>query len=210
MMLITTALMIGTPSLAGVGLLWLRKRTQARMAESKTKLSVQLDVKEYNRIRVWADKNGMTLSEFVRVTLLNSIPIEEQRKLSGAEETGSVMDRVYEELDKADAESPYAGVFPMPPARRPQVGVVNEADRTHPAQRVNKTTLDQAVSHVPPGPHPCVHLGAGSPSYIAGQCQGTCGQVQQRGKPCFWTPTTARNCQQFEPKLQQDRINRPR
>jgi hypothetical protein len=172
-------------------------------ATKKAKLSIQLDTADYNKLRIWADRSGQTLSEFVRTTLMQAIPADAHRKMNGADHSGAVLDRVFEELDRA--ETPLIGVFPMPPARKPQEGVVSEAERSHPAQRVNRTALTQVLPVVPPGPHPCVHLMSGPPRHMEGQCQGTCHQVQQRGKPCYWTPTTAQSCQQYEPRTEADR-----
>jgi len=193
-----TLLLMETPLLAGVGLLFAVRRGASRMARSKTKLSVQLDVEVYNRVRIWADKNGMTVSEFTRKTLIEAIPPEENKRFDDSGQKESILDRAFEELDKA--EDPFTGVFSMPP-RTPQVGVPTEAERTHPAQRVIRSSLTQVASSVPPGPHPCVHLSGVVPHHLKGQCQGTCNQQQQRGKPCFWAPTTARSCQMFEPKM---------
>lgn len=177
---------------------------RSKMASTKkTKLSIQLDVSDYNKLRIWADRSGQTLSDFARSALMKAIPPEDDRKLDEAGRSGAILDRVFEELDRA--ETPLNGVFPMPPARKPQKGVVTEADRIHPAQRVNRTALTQVKAAVPPGPHPCVHLQGTAPLHMEGQCQGTCTQVQQRGKPCYWTPTTASSCQQFEPKTEADR-----
>ena len=203
MMLTLMASAVGASTLVGTGL-FLFFRRAPKMATSKTKLSVQLDTADYNRLRIWADRNGVTVSEFVRRTLVGAIPAEEQRRIDGAEQTGSLLDRVFEELDKA--EDPFTGVFLMPPARVPQAGVPTEAERTHPAQRVIRTALTQVAANVPPGPHSCVHLLLQTPLHLQGQCQGTCDQVQQRGRPCYYAPTIARTCQSFEPKNQADRV----
>jgi hypothetical protein len=206
-MILTALVVVGVPLVASTGL-FLFWRGRPKMATSKTKLSVQLDTVDYNRLRFWADRKGVTISDFVRNALLRAVPVEEQAQIDKAEQTGSLLDRVFEELDKA--EDPFTGVFPMPPARKPQLGVPTEAERTHPAQRVTRMALTPTASNVPPGPHSCVHLLPQTPTHLRGQCQGTCNQIQQRGRPCYYAPTIARGCQVFEPKLQGDRVKQVR
>jgi hypothetical protein len=184
--------------LLGTG--WLMRRKKPEMPPAKTKLSVQLDVAEHKRLRIWADKQGMTLSEYVRRTLVASVPKKEAQRQEQDERSLDVINRAFEELDQT--ESFPTGVFAMPPARKPQVGVPTEAERTHPRQRVTRLSLTQVSTGVPPGPHPCVHLAlTEGPAHLQGQCHGSCNQTSQRGRPCFWTPTTARNCPVFEPKM---------
>lgn len=206
-MIVEVSVLAAVSTLVGVGLLLRGKKPP--MADEKTKLSVQLDVADYKRIRIWAEKQGTTLSEYVRTTLINSVPRPEKAKQVDDELSLSVIDRAFQELDQD--ENPFSGVMAMPPARKPQVGVPSEAERTHPAQRVNRLSLTQVASNVPPGPHPCIHLTeVVGPSHLQGQCQGACNQTSQRGRPCFWTPTTARNCGVYEPKMTGEQLRQAR
>lgn len=202
-------------ALALYSLYSLRKKL---MPGNKTKLSIQLDVADYNRIRVFADQNGMTLSDYVRNTLMSSVPAEDT-PMQG-DEKKSVMDVAFEALEAEDQfDTGSGGVMPLPPmkapvpaagplhplARKPQRGaVITEANRTHPMQRVTAVQPTR-LPVVPPGPHPCVHLSSTTPANMRGQCQGTCDCAQQRGRACFWPPTSARSCQYFEAKRGADR-----
>lgn len=103
-----------------------------------------------------------------------------------------VVDEAFEVLDKIEEES---GLLP-PPRRKPLVGVPTEAERTHPKQRVARQ-VPLPVRQVPSGPHPCQHLGP-APKDLAQECQGLCEHRLQRGRLCYWTPTTASQCQYFE------------
>ncbi len=175
------------------------------MPNNKAKISVQLDVTDYNLIRVWADKNGMTLSDYIRKTLVESVPVQEKKRMNG-DGTKSVMDVAFEHAEEQDKLDLGTGVMPLPPtsSRKPQKGVVTEAERTHPLQRVTKTGSTQ-LPQVPPGPHPCVHLSPQVPTNLRGQCQGTCRNTTQRGRVCYWPPTSARNCPVFESKVASQR-----
>jgi uncharacterized protein (DUF1778 family) len=180
-------------------------RTRRNRMSAKTRISAQVDVTEYNLIRKWADKNGKTLSEYVRETLLASVPEAEKAHAARTPESMTVEDKAWEEIDKSDeVNTGMPGVLPIPPARRAQPGVVTEANRTHPMQRVTKVTPSR-LPQVPPGVHPCVHLSLSVPANMRGQCQGTCTSQSQRGKVCFWTPTTARSCPVFEGKETKNR-----
>ena len=172
-------------------------------------------------IRIYADKKNMVLSDYVRDTLLASIPAAEKAEQKGEPTERTVMDVAFEELEKNDAVNMGSnGVMPLPPmrqpapapvqgpnpvgSRQPQRGVITEANRTHPLQRVT-AVQPLRLPTVPPGPHGCVHLSAVVPSNMRGQCQGTCNNSSQRGRVCFWTPTTARNCPLYEARNQADR-----
>ena len=174
-------------------------RKHPKMAVPKTKLSFQIETSDYNRLRLWADRTGQTVSELARNALLAAIPPDEKHRMLASGEAMTVLDRAFQELDETD-NNYLPGVFPMPPIRKSQGAVPTEAERTHPAQRVIRTALTQITPKVPPGPHPCVHLDADAPPNMQGQCQGSCHQQQQRGKPCYYAPTVARECRAFEPK----------
>lgn len=53
---------------------------------------------------------------------------------------------------------------------------------------------------VPHGRHACLHLRplVFAQNYGPKDSQGTCGHQEQRGRPCFWASTVAKNCQKFE------------
>lgn len=178
-------------------------RGKEPMTDSKkTKLSVQMDIAEYNLIRIWADKTGMTLSDYVRKTLVDSVPREEQARADASEGQNNAIDAAFHELDLQEEATPFIpGLMPMPPQRKVQPGVITEAQRTHPMQRVSDTKLSQ-LPKVPPGPHPCMHLSLAVPAHLRGQCQGVCQHREQTGRACFWTPTQAHGCPVFEPKAQ--------
>jgi hypothetical protein len=170
------------------------------MAAKKAKLGLQLPAADYNLIRSWADKNGMNISEYARKVLMASVPTPEKKRVPDPTKR-SIVDAAYEEIEKQDAfdTGTIGNLMSLPPIRQPQIGVAAEADRTHPLQRVTKTTRTQLPT-VPPGPHPCAHLTSKIPSNMRGQCQGSCNHTQQPGRVCYWTPTTARSCPLFEAK----------
>ena len=171
------------------------------MTEKKTKLSVYLDAAEYSVLSVWAEKNGLTLSDYARKALVDSVPREEQARADVSETQHTAIDAAFAELDLQEEAAPFIpGMIPMPPRRKTQPGVLTEAQRTHPLQRVSDTRL-QPLPKVPPGPHPCMHLSIAVPGHLRGQCQGVCQHRAQTGRACFWTPTTAHSCPVFEPRV---------
>jgi hypothetical protein len=199
-MIFIPAVVVGASLLGGALVVFVRQRRR-RMGNKKVRVSVQLDVHDYNMLRVWADKNDQTLSDYVRKVLVASVPQQEKKRMNG-DGKKSVVDAAFEEAEKQDgAAGVHQGVFPVPPTRKPQKGVVTEAERTHPLQRVLKTG-STPLPVVPPGPHPCAHLMHQMvPENMKGQCQGTCNQSSQRGRICYWPPTSARNCPVFESKV---------
>jgi hypothetical protein len=216
-MILISAIM-GASLIGSVTALYFRRKRA--MSNPKTKLSIQLDVADYNMLRIWADKNSMVLSDYVRDTLLASVPAKEKAAQKGEPTEKTVMDMAFEKLEADDVNDTggSGNVMPLPPprqvhpqpatapagARQPQKGVITEANRTHPLQRVT-SVQPLRLPTVPPGPHGCVHLSPVVPSNMRGQCQGTCNNSSQRGRVCFWTPTTARNCPLFEARNQADR-----
>lgn len=179
---------------------WLATLRKNEMSEKKVRLNVQLNEADYDLVQNWAEKQGMTLSDYVRRTLLESVPLAEQNRAAAAPAQHDVLDQAFDQLEAMDNVAPgLPGVFGLPPARKAIPGVITEAERTHPQQRVVKTTPMQ-LPVVPPGPHPCMHLSARIPAHLRGQCQGICTHRDQDGRICYWTPTTCVNCSMYEPK----------
>lgn len=109
------------------------------------------------------------------------------------------LDLIDEAFKRMDEDEATQGVVGLPPQRKqPAVAVPTEADRIHPQQRVAKT-VPLPVRQVPPGPHPCLHLGP-APSSMRQECQGLCEHRSQRGRFCYWTPTKAHECLLYEIK----------
>ncbi len=193
-MTLFTVLMTGVSACGGSAFLYFQLRRS--MAAKKARLGFQLGAADYRLIRTWADKNGMSISDYARKVLLGSVPDQEKKRMNGNNGKRSVIDVAFEEVEKQDAFE--GNIMPLPPTRQPQPGVVTEAERTHPLQRVAKTTTQSTVPQVPHGPHPCAHLTSNVPIHMKGQCQGACNHSQQPGRICYWPPTSARNCPLFE------------
>jgi len=201
-MILTTVVAVGASVFGSATVLLFRRRRS--MPGKKVRVGAQLDVRDHNMLRIWADKNGLTIPDYVRKVLLASIPQQEKHRMNGTDKK-TVVDAAFEVAEQQDkhdlgTNTGNGAIIGLPPSRQPQRGVVSEAERTHPMQRVTKVA-PTPLPTVPPGPHPCVHLMTMVvPANMKGQCQGTCNQNTQHGRICFWTPTTARNCPVFEPK----------
>lgn len=104
------------------GVRWVQNRGKRDQmtTEKKTKLNVALTVPEYNLINVWADKSGMTLSDYVRKTLIASVPVVEQERASHKGEKDDILDEAYAHLDRSDAydTGTSQGSFPILPPQQ--------------------------------------------------------------------------------------------
>lgn len=174
------------------------KKTKAK-ASDKVEVTVQLTPEQYDLVRIWAERSDLSIQDYALRTLIESVPAVEQTAAKDAKLLETALDRAFGHLDATEGTYVAPGVFPLPPARKPIPGVLTEAERTHPMQRVVKTQT-MALPTVPPGPHPCMHLSDRIPGHLRGQCQGTCSHRDQEGRICYWTPTTASNCPLFELK----------
>jgi uncharacterized protein DUF6290 len=171
-------------------LLW-ATREKVRMTQEKISVSVRLDAEDYNRVRAYAESHQMSLSDYVRKTLVESIPTPHP--------AAEVMNRAFDVLDAQEPENtlPATHTFSPPPAALPEPA-------PHPLKRVPKIT-PMPLPRVPSGPHPCLHLSIVIPAPLVGQCQGMCQHPSQKGRPCHWAPGLAQSCPIFEGKRAIDR-----
>ena len=172
-------------------------KSKKNMATKKNRVSLHLDPADYEVVKAWAERCGETVTDYAHRALVESVPAAERERLAN-KTRGDVVEAAFAAIDDSDDSFVSApGMLPIPPGRRPQRGVLTEAEQTHPMQRVVKTGRTTLPS-VPPGPHPCVHLNVTPPAHLLGLCQGTCEHREQRGRPCNFAPTIASHCDYFE------------
>lgn len=164
------------------------------------KVSISLTEEEHKLVSMWATRSGLSLADYVKQTTVGSVPAPEQTKEEDTKQTQDALDRAFGHLDSMEGSLSPPGVFSFPPSRRPFTSDLTEATRTHPLQRVNRTGKT-ALPTVPPGPHPCIHLSPDVPSHMRGLCQGLCEHRSQRGRLCYYPPTSAMGCDLFESKV---------
>ena len=121
-----------------------------------------------------ADRNGKTLSEWVRSTLNSGISRDTLVHLSkGSVARQDALDAVYNMMDAED------GGAPILPLR-------------------NERTMSKKVSG-----HPCRHLNPSlPPNFTTADCQGVCTSRKPglNGRPCFWGSLAAQQCEGFDRK----------
>ncbi len=156
--------------------LWARIRGVADpFAQSETLEAVVSPI-ELQIYRFDADRNGMTLAEWVRTTLNAGVSEHTMKHLAkGSNARKSVMDMAFDMLDEDEILG--GSVMPLPPVRK---------------------YMNQVSGH------PCRHLNPTIPAnFTANECQGVCKSRKPgfEGRPCFWGSLAAKNCDGFEPKL---------
>lgn len=157
----------------------------------KPKISVEIEQEEYDLYRQWAEKSGITLSQFVRKALRESIPLAEMRKLVG-HDVSPVIDAAFKHLESEErVQTAVASMSTtVSPAVAPSVPPVTPP-----------VTSDKNAKHHLHMLHPCSYLKVTMPAnYTAKDCQGTCGSPKQPGRACFWGAQAARSCHAFRPK----------
>lgn len=170
------------------------------MSSSKTpKLSVHLPPALHAALTSWAERMDITPAELASRLVQAAMP-EPQAVQQQAAAPENPVDKAFASMDLEDAVPSMPGILPVPPmARRITPGTVLEGQSTIPGQRTVRVT-PVGRPHTAHGPHPCVHLDVLPPKGMGGQCQGACLHGDQRGKACYWTPTTATQCPLYLPK----------
>ena len=111
----------------------------------------------------------MSLEAFVLQLLKKAVPESAEQLLEVA--AGKSLDAAFAQLDEVEAKELRWTTAAAPPLVLP--GVKG---------------------------HSCLHLLSSIPRHLrAGECQGTCGEETQLGKPCQWPGHVAHNCPMYEP-----------
>lgn len=145
--------------------------------ELTKKVGTKVSEIEFSVYSLEADRNGITLEEWIRSTLNQGVTPETRHRLSSAsgKEALDMAFRMIEDDDYLEGANT-APVLPLAPRK----------------------TMNKKLSG-----HPCFHLNAEiPPNFTANECQGVC-TTEQPGfanRPCFWAPLTAKECPAFERK----------
>jgi hypothetical protein len=155
--------------------LWARLRGLADPFELSETVQAPVSPIEMRIYRFDADRNGLSMNEWIRTTLNAGVSAHTMKHLAkGNGSRKTVMDMAFDMLDEDEI---FGGpVLPLPPERK---------------------YMDRISGH------PCRHLNPTIPAnFTANECQGVCKstKVGFNGRPCFWAPLAAKNCDGFEPK----------
>jgi hypothetical protein len=155
-----------------------RRKKSRDIFEAGRTIQTSVSEVEFSIYRLEADRNGMSLQDWMRETLNRGVSRETLRRLSSGSGQAA-LNMAYQMLDEEDRLSEAtdtAPVLPLAP-RRPMYKKLSG--------------------------HPCFHLSAEIPkNFTASECQGVC-TSQHPGfsrKPCFWGPLAATECPAFERK----------
>lgn len=124
--------------------------------------------------RIDADRNGLTLADWIRTTLNAGVSADTMKHMAKGRGNQDVMDMAFKQLDEDEMFS--GPVFPLAPKSK---------------------YMDQVSGH------PCRFLNPELPSnYTRAECSGSCKsrQVGFNGRPCFWSSMVAKECDAFAPK----------
>lgn len=151
------------------------------MSRREAQISFRVSAEEKALVEFWANRNGTTVSEFVRDLVARAIPTAERRKFEHRFRLGETLDYADELLEETEGPK-------LLPAAEPE-----------PEQ--------EPVTLHSPRNHNCAHLDERTfPSFFSGAtCYGTCDHRAQRGRPCFWPTQTAHQCSYFRPAKVPDR-----
>lgn len=128
----------------------------------------------YNHL---ANREGLSLDEWVRKSLNSAVPRAELRRLERGALHAAGLELANIQLDEDERLTSSVVSYDERPATRKALPVVHG--------------------------HPCAHLLPKYPmGYTPRDCQGTCSSTQDgfRGRVCQWASTVANNCAAFEPK----------
>ena len=157
--------------------LFRRKKPPGPFALVKT-IQTNVSEVEFSIYELEADRNGMSLQDWMRSTLNQGVSRETLRRLShGSGQTA--LDMAYQMLDEEDRLTEGTDTAPVLPLA--------------PRKPMNKKLSG----------HPCFHLNAEiPPNFTANECQGICTSQQRgySGRPCFWGSLSAKECPAFERK----------
>lgn len=138
----------------------------------------QVSPMELHIYKMDADRNGKSLSEWVRSTLNGGVSKSTMLHLSkGSDSLQNSLDAVYNMMDAEDRNYDGAPIIPL---------------------LRNEVRMPTNISG-----HPCRHLDPTIPkNFTASECQGICTNPMpgMNGRPCFWGAQAARQCNGFDTK----------
>jgi hypothetical protein len=146
----------------------------------KYSVTASVSAKEYEMFRAWVERNGDSMSGWVRKVLLQEVPAEMRSHYLG-EDPVEASPQAPRTLVEKVVETAQAIVTPKP-APRPLEPL--EELKAAPREKLHTCMYLKAYYMQPWGPN---------------DCQGTCSSPRQTGKPCHWPAGTAASCPAFRP-----------
>jgi hypothetical protein len=160
---------------------WVRRKWRGWVSRrAKPSISFRVSAEEKALVEFWAERNGTTVSEWLRDTVARAIPTEERRKFEVRYQIGEALD-FSDQIEDSEASVP---LLPRHEEEEP------EPEHLHLPRNHNCGNLDDSTF----------------PKFFSGAtCYGTCDHRYQRGRPCFWPTQTAHQCDHFRPAKVPDR-----
>lgn len=178
----------------------------SKSSNSKQKISAEIPKEDYELIKLLADQNSQSVSEWIRQAIQKGIPEALRKKVVSVDP----LDKVNAMLEAEEDLGPIP-TLPLPPAaealidmslRKPQAddpdpyGISARAE----GKRMAEATADY-VKREGTAPHACVYLVKGGSAHFRDvECEGTCTSPKQNGRVCFWPSQVARNCDAYRPR----------
>jgi len=154
---------------------WLRRLWRRHVSQQPDQLTFRVSTEERELVEFWAERNGTTVSEWLRDLVTQAIPTSERRKFEARYQLGEAMDFADQLLEEESGPK------------------LLQARESYPDPH------EAPVEHLPRN-HTCRFLDDKAfPRFFDGaSCFGTCDHKQQRGRPCFWPTQTAHECDYFQ------------
>lgn len=172
----------------------------------KQKISAEIPKEDYELIKMLANQNDLTVSEWIRQAIQKGIPADLKKKIVSVEP----LDKLNAMLEAEEDAGPIP-TLPLPPMAEALINAAThrtQIDDSDPygtsARAENKLHSEATAAYIKregTAPHACIYLVKGStPHFRDTECEGTCTSPKQNGRVCFWPSQVARNCDAYRPR----------
>lgn len=170
------------------------------MSDSNTKVKVSTDLpaEDMDLVRVLANEQGISVSEWLRRAVAAAIP----KDLRARTRDTSLDEKVANFVD----QQPSFPTIPLPPeaVALTEAAMNRSQDAYASLVQVRKKSEDEerkVLATQSTAPHACVYLSKETnPFYGPNDHEGTCKAPTQVGRVCFWPSAAAKSCPQFSPR----------
>jgi len=183
---------------------WLKNKMNKSDKSDKKKVTTELVQEDYELVKLLASKSEVSVSEWVRVAVQKAIPADLRARTVDA----GAITALHEAAEAAANEEATPFTIPLPPeAIALTEAAMNQQayERHHDEQKRVSAEAEKEAEGLTTAPHACVFLRKQPPAYSSftlANCEGTCANPSQAGRPCFWSSSVASQCPKFAPRVQ--------